>query len=655
MLESIKQPSDLRSLDGEELTELAAEIRDFLVRACSPRGGHLGPNLGVVELTIALHRALDSPVDRIVWDTGHQAYVHKLLTGRQDDFATLRTLGGLSGYPSRSESPHDVIENSHASTALGYALGLAEARRAGKGEGRVVAVVGDGSLTGGVALEALNLIGHRKPDLLVILNDNGRSYAPTVGGLAGHLAPLRLHPGYETLKKGVEETLGRVPLVGEGMVEAAKRVKEGAKALVAPRVVFEDLGWQYAGPVDGHDLAALEKAIDHAKRVPGPVLLHVITQKGRGYPPAEEHEEDNYHSLGAFDPQTGRVLPRSGDEVQFTQVFGQALLDEARRHPELVAISAAMLGPTKLTVMQQEFPERVYDVGIAEQVGVTMAAGMALQGLRPVCAIYSTFLQRAFDQVMMDVALHKLPVIFVLDRSGITGEDGSSHHGVYDVTWLREIPNLVIASPRDGNELRRALATAVGHTAGPFAIRFPKSTTPKLTVSGPVRKDEAGRLGRAHPRQGRAPAGPGQAGRDLRGGDPAAEAGRDQRHPGRPPLGQAAGPAPRRRGRRPPAGRHRRGQRARRRVRVGRGRGPGRRGGGHAAAAPGHPRPVPPPRQARGPPGRAGPGRGRHRRAGPQGPAPPGVLTRPGRDHILASSPSSAARDRVGVHATAAR
>ena len=559
MLESIKQPGDLRQLSGDQLTELAAEIRDFLVRAVAVRGGHLGPNLGVVELTIALHRALDSPVDRIVWDTGHQAYVHKLLTGRQADFAGLRTLGGLSGYPSRAESPHDVIENSHASTALGYALGLAEARRAGQGDGRVVAVVGDGSLTGGVALEALNLIGHRKPDLLVILNDNGRSYAPTVGGLAGHLAPFRLHPGYESLKKGVEETLGRVPLVGEGMVEAAKRVKEGAKALVAPRVVFEDLGWQYAGPVDGHDLAALEKAIDHAKRVPGPVLLHVITQKGRGYPPAEEHEEDNLHSLGAFDPETGRALPKSGDEVGFTDVFGQALLDEARRHPELVAISAAMLGPTKLTVMQREFPERVFDVGIAEQVGVTMAAGMALQGLRPVCAIYSTFLQRAFDQVMMDVALHRLPVIFVLDRSGVTGEDGSSHHGVYDVTWLREIPNMVIASPRDGNGLRRALATAVAHTAGPFAIRFPRSTTPRLTVSGPVRKMKPAPWHVLRPRPRRAPARPGQAGRDLRGGDPAAEAGRDQRDPGRPSLGQAARPAPWGGGRRPPAGRHRRG------------------------------------------------------------------------------------------------
>jgi 1-deoxy-D-xylulose-5-phosphate synthase len=492
MLEAIRSPADLRRLSHAELVALAAEIRDFLVRAVAVRGGHLGPNLGVVELTIALHRALDSPTDRIVWDTGHQAYVHKILTGRQAEFATLRSLGGLSGYPSREESQHDVIENSHASTALGYALGLAEARRAGHGEGRVVAVVGDGSLTGGVALEALNLAGHRKPDMLVILNDNGRSYQPTVGGIAGHLAPLRLHPGYETLKRGVEETLGRVPLVGEGMVEAAKRVKEGAKALVTPTVVFEGLGWQYAGPVDGHDLAALERALDHAMRVPGPVLLHVVTQKGHGYKPAEEHDEDKLHSLGAFDPETGQPLPKSSDSVQLSQVFGQALLEEARRHPELVAISAAMLGPTKLSLMAAEFPERVYDVGIAEQVGVTMAAGMALAGLRPVCAIYSTFLQRAFDQVMMDVALHRLPVIFAIDRSGITGEDGPSHHGVYDVTYLRQIPNMVIASPRDGHELRRALATAVAHTAGPFAIRFPKSTTPRFTISGPARKLKLG-------------------------------------------------------------------------------------------------------------------------------------------------------------------
>ncbi len=488
MLEAISGPSDVKALSGAELEALAAEIREFLVNAVAARGGHLGPNLGVVELTVALHRAFDSPVDSILWDVGHQAYVHKLLTGRQADFTTLRTMGGLSGYPSRSESPHDLIENSHASTALGYALGLAEARRAGQGQGRVVAVVGDGSLTGGVALEALNLIGHRKPNLLVILNDNGRSYAPTVGGLAGHLAPLRLHPGYESVKKGIEETLGRVPVVGKDMLEAAKRVKEGAKALVAPRVVFEDLGWQYAGPVDGHDLAALERALDHVKRVDGPVLLHVITQKGRGYPPAEQHDEDNLHSLGAFDPATGRVLAKPGDEVAFTDVFGRALLDEARRHPELVAISAAMLGPTKLSVMAAEFPDRVYDVGIAEQVAVTMAAGLAMAGLRPVCAIYSTFLQRAFDQVMMDVCLHRLPVVFVIDRSGVTGEDGSSHHGVYDVSYLREMPGMVIASPRDGHELRRALATALAYSGGPFAIRFPRSTTPKLDASTPVRK-----------------------------------------------------------------------------------------------------------------------------------------------------------------------
>jgi 1-deoxy-D-xylulose-5-phosphate synthase len=495
MLEAIRQPSDLRKLRHDQLVELATEIREFLVQACSVRGGHLGPNLGVVELTIALHRSFNSPTDRIIWDTGHQAYVHKLLTGRQAEFDNLRTLGGLSGYPSRTESPHDVIENSHASTALGYALGHAEAHRLGADKGRVIAVVGDGSLTGGVALEALNLAGSRKPNLLVILNDNGRSYQPTVGGLETHLAPLRLHPGYEAFKKGLEDTLGRLPLVGDGMLEAAKRVKEGAKAMVAPRVVFEDLGWQYAGPVNGHDIGALLVALDHAKRVPGPVLLHVFTEKGRGYAPSEQHEEDRHHSVNPFDPETGRPLAKSkaGDGVAFTKVFGEALLEEARRHHELVAISAAMVGPTYLNVMEREFPDRVYDVGIAEQVAVTMAAGMAMRGLRPVCAIYSTFLQRAFDQVTMDVALHKLPVIFALDRAGITGPDGPSHHGVFDLTYLRAIPGIVVAAPRDGVELRRMMATAMAHTGGPFAIRFAgKETTPQVDFSQPLRKLKVG-------------------------------------------------------------------------------------------------------------------------------------------------------------------
>jgi 1-deoxy-D-xylulose-5-phosphate synthase len=486
MLESIHSPRDLRGLRHGQLLELAAEIRRFLIEAVAAHGGHLGPNLGVVELTIALHRAFDSPTDKIVWDTGHQAYVHKLLTGRREEFSTLRTMGGLSGYPSRQESAHDVIENSHASVALAHALGLAEARSAGHGHGRVVAVVGDGSLTGGVALEALNLAGHRKPNLLLVLNDNGRSYAPTVGGLQGHLGPLRLHPAYERLKHGIEDTLNRAPVLASEMVEAAKRVKEGAKALIAPRTVFEDLGWQYAGPIDGHDLTALERAIDHAKRVSGPVLLHVVTEKGRGYRPAEEHEEDKLHSLGAFDPETGRALPKGGDETAFTSVFAQALLEQARAHPELVAISAAMVGPTGLKVMAEELPRRVYDVGIAEQCGVTMAAGMAMSGLRPVVAIYSTFLQRAFDQLMMDVCLHRLPVILALDRSGVTGEDGPSHHGVFDVTYLRCLPGLAIASPRDGEELRRVLATAVAHTDGPVAIRFPKGTTPRVGASGPA-------------------------------------------------------------------------------------------------------------------------------------------------------------------------
>jgi 1-deoxy-D-xylulose-5-phosphate synthase len=493
MLEAIEQPSDLRKLQLDQLVELAAEIREFLVQACAANGGHLGPNLGVVELTIALHRSFNSPMDRIVWDTGHQAYVHKLLTGRQAEFENLRILRGLSGYPSRSESPHDVIENSHASTALGYALGHAEARRLGAAKGRVIAVIGDGSLTGGVALEALNLAGSRKPDVLVILNDNGRSYQPTVGGLEKHLAPLRLHPGYEAFKKGVEDTLGRMPLIGDGMLEAAKRVKEGAKAMVAPRVVFEDLGWQYAGPVNGHDLGALLRALGHVRRVGGPVLLHVLTEKGRGYAPSEQHEEDKHHSVGAFDPATGKSLAKPSDEMQLSEIFGEALLEQARRHPELVAISAAMVGPTYLTVMEREFPDRVYDVGIAEQLGVTMAAGMAMRGVRPVCAIYSTFLQRAFDQVMMDVALHRLPVVFAIDRAGITGPDGPSHHGVFDLTYLRQIPGIVLAAPRDGTQLRRMLATAMTHTAGPFAIRFAGKLAPtKVDFLQPPRKLKIG-------------------------------------------------------------------------------------------------------------------------------------------------------------------
>jgi 1-deoxy-D-xylulose-5-phosphate synthase len=480
MLESITSPADLRRLGDSELDALAAEIREFLISAIAKQGGHLGPNLGAVELTIALHRAFDSPTDRIVWDTGHQAYVHKLLTGRQDDFATLRTKDGLSGYPSRAESPHDVMENSHASTALAYALGLAEARRAGHGAGRVVAVIGDGALTGGMALEALNLAGHRKPNVLVVLNDNGRSYAPTVGAMQRHLGPLRLHPAYETLKSGIEFTLGHAPVWGEEMVEAAKRVKEGAKALVAPTTVFEALGWQYAGPIDGHDLGALARALEHAQRVPGPVVLHVVTEKGRGYRPSEEHEEDRHHSVGKFDPTTGQPVPSGGDRVAMTKVFGRALAEEARRRPELVAVSAAMVGPTGLGVLQAEAPERVYDVGISEQCGVTVAAGMALSGMRPVVAIYSTFLQRAFDQVMMDVCLHQLPVVFALDRAGITGPDGASHHGVYDLTYLRGMPGMAVAAPRDGTDLRAALAAALGHTDGPVAVRFPRGTTPDV-------------------------------------------------------------------------------------------------------------------------------------------------------------------------------
>jgi len=485
ILEQIQSPADLRRLNPAQLEVLAREIRNFLVDAVSRTGGHLGPNLGVVELTIALHRVLDSPHDRIIFDCGHQAYVHKLLTGRREAFATLRQAGGLSGYPCRAESPHDLVENSHASTSLSYALGLTETRK--PGDGGVVVVIGDGALTGGMAYEALNAIGSRKPDLLIVLNDNGRSYAPTVGGLARHLASLRLDPRYHAAKQDVSDALSSVPGVGRPLASAAKRAKASLKELLAPQVWFEHLGISYTGPIDGHDIQALETALIRVRQIRGPVVLHVVTEKGRGYPPAENDETDRYHGVGTFDPRTGRVN-RPSDGVSFTNVFGEALLREAKEHPDLVAVTAAMGAPVGLAQMTAVFPERVFDAGIAEQHAVTLAAGLAMGGKRPVVAVYSSFLQRAFDQVLMDVCLHNLPVILVLDRSGITGEDGPSHHGAFDLSYLRMMPNLVVASPRDASELRRLLATAIARTDGPMAIRFPKGTTnaPPDTPSAPV-------------------------------------------------------------------------------------------------------------------------------------------------------------------------
>ena len=478
ILDRVNSPADCRRLSLDECRQLSQEIREFLVERVSHTGGHLGPNLGVVELTLALHRTFDSPRDQIVFDTGHQAYVHKILTGRKDQFETLRQAGGLSGYPSRQESEHDIVENSHASTGLSYALGLAQARRRRGQSGRVVAVVGDGALTGGMAYEALNNIGALRPDLVIVLNDNGRSYAPTVGGMANHLARLRLNPKYEAAKTGIGDFLSSLPAVGEPAHEMARRLKTGVKQLVSPHVFFEDLGIKYSGPIDGNDLHAIETALALAQPLPGPVVVHVVTDKGHGFSPAEHDEIDKFHGVGAFDISTGKV---QGGGVSYTDVFEQALLALAEQDQRVVAITAAMASSTGLLKFASRFPDRFYDVGIAEQHAVTFAAGLAMGGLHPVVCIYSTFLQRAFDQIICDVGLHRLPVTFVLDRAGITGPDGSSHHGMFDLSYLRLVPNMVVSTPRDGGELGRLLATAIDHD-GPFALRYPRGSAGEMAL-----------------------------------------------------------------------------------------------------------------------------------------------------------------------------
>lgn len=464
-------------MNAEQLTRLAAEIRDFLVAKVSRTGGHLGPNLGVVELTLALHRVFESPRDKLLFDTGHQAYVHKILTGRQDGFDRLRQRGGLSGYPHRAESEHDLIENSHASTALSYADGLAKAY-ALRGERRhVVAVVGDGALTGGMCWEALNNIAAARHPVVIVVNDNGRSYAPTIGGLADHLAALRLNPGYEKVLDLVRDALERTPLVGKPLFDTLHAVKKGIKDAVAPQALFEDLGIKYVGPVDGHDLTALESALRRAKGFGGPVIVHAVTRKGYGYRPAEDDEEDCLHQASsAFDIATGK--PLSAPAVRWTHVFAEELVALADERPDLVGITAAMPGPTGMAKLAAKHPDRVFDVGIAEQHAVTSAAGLAMGGMHPVVAIYATFLNRAFDQLLLDVALHRLPVTFVLDRAGITGPDGPSHYGIWDLSILGVVPGLRVAAPRDSATLREELREAVAVSDGPTVLRFPTGAVP---------------------------------------------------------------------------------------------------------------------------------------------------------------------------------
>jgi len=475
VLARIRGPHDLRGLSRDELTRLAAAIRAFLIEKVSVSGGHLGPNLGVVELTIALHRVFESPRDALIFDTGHQAYPHKLLTGRQDDFDHLRASGGLSGYPSRAESEHDWIESSHASAALSYADGLAKAFELTGSKGRrVVAIVGDGALTGGMCWEALNNIAAAKTRrVIVVVNDNGRSYAPTIGGLAEHLTSLRTRSGYGRLLASVRKELTGLPLLGHPTYSVLHAVKDGlANALSRPRL-FADLGIKYLGPIDGHNICALEKALRLAKDASGPVIVHAVTQKGMGYRPAEEDPADRMHACGPMDPRTGKPKAPT-DVMQWTDVFARELLRWGTLRDDLVAITAAMPGPTGLAAFGTRFPNRMFDVGIAEAHAVTSAAGLALGGMHPVVAVYSTFLNRAFDQVMMDVALLKLPVTFVLDRAGITGPDGASHNGVWDLSLLGMVPGMRVAAPRDAASLREQLGEALGVDDGPTAIRFPK-------------------------------------------------------------------------------------------------------------------------------------------------------------------------------------
>ena len=475
VLETITGPDRVKALRTDELPVLAEEIRQFLIHSVSKTGGHLGPNLGVVELTIALHRVFDSPRDAIVFDTGHQSYVHKVLTGRAD-FSGLRTREGLSGYPSRAESEHDIVENSHASTSLSWAHGIAKGRHLRRQRGRhTVAVIGDGALTGGMAWEALNNIAADKQlPLVLIVNDNERSYAPTIGGMAEHLATLRTTQGYETFLEWGKSTLRRAPVGGAPMERALHGVKKGIKDIVAPQGLFEDLGLKYIGPVDGHDCAAVESALRRAKSFGGPVLVHVLTEKGRGYEPARRDEADQFHAVGVINPETGLPFEIAGRS--WTDEFADEMVALGSERADIVGITAAMTIPVGLGPFGAAYPDRLIDVGIAEQHALTMSAGLAYAGMHPVVAVYATFLNRAFDQLLMDVALHKAGITLVLDRAGITGPDGASHHGMWDLTLCGAIPGLRLNAPRDGATVRRALREAVDVSDAPTVVRFPKGS-----------------------------------------------------------------------------------------------------------------------------------------------------------------------------------
>ncbi len=483
ILESISSPQDLKKLDTVEMNELADDIRRLLVKSVSRCGGHLAANLGVVELTIALHYVFNSPEDRIIWDVGHQSYVHKILTGRWQQMSSLRQFGGLSGFPKSEESPHDAFNTGHSSTSISAALGLALARDIKQEKHSVAAVIGDGALTGGMAFEALNHAGQEGRDLIVVLNDNEMSISPNVGAMSAYLNRLRTDPSYSRKKEEIETALNRIPGIGHNIARAAGKFKDMVKYFMVPGVLFEELGFTYIGLVNGHDLEELITVLANVKKMKGPVLVHTITHKGQGYQPAL-NDPGRFHGIGPFDISTGKQLPRT--LKTYTEVFGEFLLDRAQEDNSVVAITAAMASGTGLVEFSRRFPERFFDVGICEQHAVTLAAGLARGGLRPVVAIYSTFLQRAYDQILHDVALQNLPVIFAIDRAGLVGEDGPTHHGAFDLSYLRNIPNLVIMAPSNEIELRNMLNTAF-NIPGPVAIRYPRGAGEGLEIAGPPR------------------------------------------------------------------------------------------------------------------------------------------------------------------------
>jgi len=482
-LDMIDNPGDLKKLTRDQLKVLCAETREELIQVVSTTGGHLGASLGAMEITVALHALYDSPRDKIVWDVGHQAYAHKMFTGRRKQFAGLRQHGGISGFPKRDESPHDAFGVAHASTSISACLGMAVARdRAGE-DNHVIAVIGDGGLTGGMSFEALNQAGDSRTNLTIVINDNKMSISPNVGAFGKYLSRLSMTPTYRRLESEVWEMLGKLPK-GDKAQDAAHKLKESIKILVQPSVFFEELGFKYFGPIDGHDLDVVMDTLQVAKETPGPVIVHCLTEKGKGYQRAE-NDFLKLHAVGKFDPATGKNHPGKPSGPSYTKVFTQALMELAKEDERIVAVTAAMLEGTGLVEFKKEFPDRCYDVGIAEQHAVCFCAGLATQGVRPVAAIYSTFLQRAFDQVIHDVALQKLPVVFALDRGGLAGADGATHHGWGDLSWMRCVPGMVCMAPKDEKELRDLLATATAHDGGPSMIRFPRGSGPGAKTDEP--------------------------------------------------------------------------------------------------------------------------------------------------------------------------